>query len=224
MSFLSKPVVKHTTHYLLVLLFLTVSLILAACGSAANADGNEMPQITAGVTNSPAPAPVAIDNDTTCGIPNFRAEMIALINTARAKGAVCGDVTRKPSKPLAWNDLLGMASVIHSSDMAMNDFFSHDSPTTGSLRDRIHSTGFEYEVAGENLAGGQTSVAKVVNDWLQSPSHCANLLNPDFKLMGAACKRNVAAYYKNYWTLEMALPLGETPETEGGIKKDSEGG
>lgn len=221
MSFLNKTVVKHTMQYLLVLLFLAVSLVLAACGggsgdAAINSDSNEIPQVTAGATNSSLPSPTSttLDNDTTCGIPNFQAEMLALINAARAKGAVCGDVTRKPSKPLAWNDLLGIASVIHANDMALHDFFAHNSPTTGSLRERIHDTGFQYEEAGENLAGGQTSIAKVVNDWLLSPSHCANMLNPEFKVMGASCKRNTAAYYKNYWVLEMALPFGEKRETE----------
>jgi uncharacterized protein YkwD len=221
MSFLNKTVVKHAMHYLLVLLFLAVSLVLAACGgggsgdAAINSDSNEIPQVTAGTTNSstPSPVPIALDNDT-CSIPNFQAEFIALVNAARAKGAVCGDVTRKPSKPLVWNDLLSIASDIHANDMALHDFFAHNSPTTGSLRERIHSTGFQYEEAGENLAGGQTSIAKVVNDWLQSPSHCANMLNPEFKVMGASCKRNTAAYYKNYWVLEMALPLGEKLEIE----------
>ena len=35
------------------------------------------------------------------------------------------------------------------------------------------------------------------------------MLNPEFKLMGAVCKRNASLFYKNYGTLEMALPLGE---------------
>jgi uncharacterized protein YkwD len=204
-----------------VLWSLGLALILTACGggsggSAINSDGNETPQITAAATNTanPEPAAVALDSTAICDIPNFQAEMVALINAARAKGATCGNVTRKPSKPLAWNDLLGIAADIHSTDMAANNFFDHNSPRTGSLRERIRGTGFQYEEAGENLAGGQTSVAKVVNDWLQSPSHCANMLNPEFKLMGASCKRNAASYYKNYWTLEMALPLGESRDTE----------
>lgn len=221
---------KHAKRCMPALLGLTCALILAACGggssgSATNSDGNvipEIPQTTASANNTatPAPVPVVLETVTTCDIPNFQTEFIALVNAARTKGAVCGNVTRKPSKPLAWNDLLGIASGIHSNDMAVNNFFDHNSPRTGSLRERIHSTGFQYEYAGENLAGGQTNIAKVVNDWLQSPSHCANLLNPDFKVMGAACKRNVAAYYKNYWTLEMALPLGEKREVEDDDKDD----
>jgi uncharacterized protein YkwD len=227
MSTARKTGYKHATLSGPVFLSLCLSLILAACGggsgeAAINSDGNESPQVTVGATNSsaPSPAPTALDNDTSCNIPNFHAEFLAAVNAARAKGAVCGNVTRKPSKPLAWSDLLGIASVIHSNDMAGNNFFDHNSPSTGSLRERIHGTGFQYEEAGENLAGGQTSIAKVVNDWLQSPSHCANMLNPDFKLMGAACKRNPASFYKNYWTLEMALPLGEKRTSEDDSKDE----
>ena len=230
MSILSKLIFQHAMRYLLVLLFLTISLILAACGgssgngngagngagtgvgnAAVNSDLNEIPQVIAGATSSSTQSaePTALDSDNTCGMLNFQAEFIAFVNAARAKGAVCGTVTRQPSQPLVWNDLLGMASVVHSTDMARHNFFDHNSPRTGSLRERIHNTGFLYEEAGENLAGGQTSIAKVVNDWLQSPSHCANMLNPEFKVLGAACKHNATSYYKFYWTLEMALPLGE---------------
>ncbi len=206
-----------------------LALILSACGggsgdSAINSDGNDAPQITAAATNTSALRTCChrIRRTSVCDIPNFQADMLALVNAARAKGAVCGNVTRQPSKPLAWSDLLGIASDIHSTDMAANNFFDHNSPRTGTLRERIRGTGFQYEEAGENLAGGQTSVAKAVNDWLQSPSHCANMLNPDFKLMGASCKRNAASFYKNYWTLEMALPLGEAHDTEDEAIKDDQ--
>jgi uncharacterized protein YkwD len=212
---------KHAKLCMLVLL----SLILGACGggsseTAANSEGGDdglttqpasTPATAAATTSTPA---VATGNDFTCGIPNFQAEFLALVNSARAKGAVCGERTMKPSRPLGWSGSLGLASSIHSEDMAVNDFFSHDSPRTGTLRERIHGTGYQYEEAGENLAGGQTTIAKAVNDWLKSPSHCANMLNPNFLEMGAACKNGSKTYYKTYWTLEMALPLG-APRDDG---------
>jgi uncharacterized protein YkwD len=210
---------------------LLLCLILAACGggsggSSANSDVNDAlaPAQSTPSANAPAspPAPtVNADNDFTCAISNFQAEFLSLVNAARAQGAVCGDTTRKPSKPLVWNDNLSVAAKIHSDEMAIDNFFSHDSAKTGSLRERIHSTGYQYEEAGENLAGGQTVITKVVNDWLKSPSHCANMLNPDFKEMGAACKKNSNSYYKTYWTIEMALPLGgERDDKLELVKKD----
>ncbi len=157
MSFLSKPLFKYVARYIFVLLFLTLSLILAACGgdsgnAATNSVSNEAPQVTAGVTNSSIPSPAtttATDNDTTCGIPNFQAKFIALVNGARAKGAVCGEVTRKSSKPLVWNDLLSLASLVHLSDMAFNNFFYHNSPRTDTLRERIRGTGFNMRKQGK---------------------------------------------------------------------------
>ena len=95
----------------------------------------------------------------------------------------------QPSRPLVWSNSLALASKIHSEDMAVNNFFAHESPSTGTLSERIHGAGYQYEEAGENLAGGQTTIGKTVNDWLKSPSHCANLLNTDFLDMGAACKK-----------------------------------
>lgn len=204
---------KHAMLCMLLLLCLVLSACGGAGGSATNSDDND--SLTTQPTSTPATAAattntqsVATDNDFTCGIPNFQAEFLALVNAARAKGAVCGSVTMKPSRPLSWNGSLELASKIHSEDMVLNDYFSHDSPRTGSLRERIHGTGYQYEEAGENLAGGQTSVAKAVNDWLKSPSHCANMLNPNFLEIGAACKTGTKTYYRTYWTLEMALPLG----------------
>jgi uncharacterized protein YkwD len=225
---------NHAKFCMSLLLSLSLSLILVACGggsggSATNSDGNDVipPTQSTQTTNtaaSPTPTPAAptaaVDNDFTCAIPNFQAEFVALVNSARAQGAVCGAKTMKPSKPLAWNDSLSLAAKIHSDEMAIDDFFAHDSPKTGSLRERIHSTGYQYEEAGENLAGGQTTIAKAVSDWVKSPSHCANMLNPDFKEMGAACKKNSNSYYKTYWTLEMALPLGGERDDEKEDVKD----
>lgn len=194
--------IKHAKLCVLLLL----SLILVACGGgdSLTTQSASTPTTAAATTSTPA----AADNDFTCGIPNFQAEFLALVNAARAAGAVCGEKTMKPSRALGWSGSLGLASTIHSGDMATNNFFSHDSPRTGTLRERIQGTGYRYEEAGENLAGGQTSIAKAVNDWLKSPSHCANMLNPNFLEMGAACKSGSNSYYRTYWTLEMALPLG----------------
>ena len=188
-------------------MLLLLSLILAACGGGSGelASTPPTPATAAATTSTPA---VAADNDFTCGIPDFQAEFLALVNAARAQGAVCGESTMQPSRPLVWSSSLALASKIHAEDMAINNFFAHESPRTGTLRERIHGTGYQYEEAGENLAGGQTTIVKAVNDWLKSPSHCANLLNADFLDMGAACKKSTDSYYKTYWTLEMALPQG----------------
>lgn len=98
-------------------MLLMLSLILAACGGGSGElDSTPATPATAAATTS-TPA-VATDNDFTCNIPDFEAEFLALVNAARAQGAVCGE---------------------------------------GTLRERIHSTGYQYEEASENLAGGQAT-------------------------------------------------------------------
>ena len=119
-------------------MLLLLSLILAACGGGSG-ESASTPATAAATTSTPA---VATDNNFTCDIPDFQAEFLALVNAARAKGAVCGESTMKPSRPLVWSSRLELASKIHSEDMAVNNFFSHESPSTGTLRERIHSTGY----------------------------------------------------------------------------------
>jgi len=188
-----------------------LSLILVACGDGSNGavtntDAGDSATAAATTTSTPSPPAVATDSDITCGIANFQDDFITLVNAARATGAVCGNVTRDPGKPLVWSSQLAQASKIHSDEMAIENYFAHVSAKTGTLRERIRSTGYEYKEAGENLAGGHTTIAMAVADWVKSPSHCANLLNADFKEMGAACRRSSSSYYKIYWTLELALP------------------
>jgi uncharacterized protein YkwD len=208
---------KHAKLCMLVLL----SLFLVACGGDLTTQPASTPATAAATTSAP---PAAVNKDFTCGIPNFQAEFLALVNAARAKGAVCGEKKMKPSRPLVWSASLSLASSIHSEDMVTYNFFSHVSARTGTLSERIHGTGYQYEEAGENLAGGQTSIAIAVNDWLKSSSHCTNMLNPNFLELGAACMSGGTSYYKSYWTLEMALPLGakraEVDKDDDDSKKD----
>jgi uncharacterized protein YkwD len=185
---------KYTVLKLTVLKLtvLSVAVLLTACG---------------GSPTEQAATLAASDSDTTCGIANFQVEFLAQINTARQTGAVCGDRVLTATGALSWSEKLRDAANLHSQDMADNNYFAHESPTNGStLRERIQSVGYDYKEAGENLAAGQTTIAKVVADWMKSPNHCANLLNPVFTDMGASCKRSNNANYKTYWTLEMAQP------------------
>jgi uncharacterized protein YkwD len=131
---------------------------------------------------------------------------VAAINNVRAAGAVCGGVTYLAVGALTWNGQLESAAAVHSTDMAVNNFFAHTSPTTGkSLRERVPETGYRYSSAGENIAAGQTSAAQVVADWVASSSHCTNMMTPAFREIGVSCKSNSASAYLHYWTLEMAV-------------------
>ena len=149
---------------------------------------------------------VASDGDITCGLPNYQNEMTSRVNAARAAGAVCGGVAFPPAGGLRWNTALQNAATAHSTDMASNNFFAHQSATNGStLRERLPAAGYNYRAAGENLGAGQSSIAQVVSEWLASPSHCATLMKANFVDMAVSCKSNANSTYGTYWTMELGV-------------------
>ncbi|MFJ3996414.1 sigma-70 family RNA polymerase sigma factor [Streptomyces parvus] len=115
----------------------------------------------------PAPAPPA---------PSGMAEQVAqLVNTERSKEG-CG--------PVSVNGLLNTAAQRHSADMAAQDYFSHTSQDGRDPGDRITAAGYRWSTYGENIAKGQRTPADVMQSWMDSPGHRANILNCSFKEIG----------------------------------------
>jgi uncharacterized protein YkwD len=109
---------------------------------------------------------------------------------------------------LAWNDRLTQAADVHSRDMQANDFFSHTGSNGSSFSQRIGAAGYAWSSAGENIAAGQSSINVVVDGWIDSDGHCANLMNPSFQHVGLACVSGSGSNsYRTYWTMELARPL-----------------
>jgi uncharacterized protein YkwD len=84
--------------------------------------------------------------------------------------------------PLRYSDKLRAAARAHSRDMMRRGYFAH-----GALGRRVTAFGIHAPVVGENLAWGTGSygTAKViVQEWLTSPEHRANLLRPGFRWVG----------------------------------------
>ncbi|MNP03408.1 Cysteine-rich secretory protein family protein [compost metagenome] len=71
-------------------------------------------------------------------------------------------------------------------DMYDNNYFDHQSPTYGSPFDMMKAFGISYSSAGENIAKGQKSAEEVMNQWMNSPGHRANILNSSFTEIGIA--------------------------------------
>jgi uncharacterized protein YkwD len=90
--------------------------------------------------------------------------------------------------------------------MADKDYFSHDSQDGRSMVDRINATGYSWSTVGENIAAGYDTVQSVVDGWMSSDGHCANLMNPRFTEFGLACARNSASTYRIYWTQNLGRP------------------
>ena len=126
--------------------------------------------------------------------------VLTLVNEARGRPRVCGDRSFAPAPPLAWNDQLAQAALVHSRDMAQRNYFDHLEPGGASVADRATKTGYRWRVVGENIAAGQGSARQVVAGWLASPGHCENIMSREFAEMGAAYAINPHSALEIYWT------------------------
>lgn len=129
----------------------------------------------------------------------FATEMLASINTLRAKGCNCGTQVMPPVPALKWNNLLETASIRHAKDMATTKKFSHTGSDGSTMQTRINATGYQWSTIGENIAWGYTSVPLVMAGWTKSAGHCKNMMSANFTEMGAA--RNA-----NYWVQDFGKP------------------
>ena len=150
---------------------------------------------------------------------------LKVINYARSIARECknndGTVQKESEgcfpavSPLSTNSALYTAALEHSTDLAQSDTFSHtgsgtDSDVTGSnlghpstFKERIEANGYvEYSTIGENIAAGQATIEDAVHAWLESPGHCANIMNGNYKEMGLAKYENEDSRYKIYWSNE----------------------
>ncbi len=126
--------------------------------------------------------------------------LLALINSARAQPHQCGGQSFAPAAPLAWNPTLASAAETHTRDMANNNYFDHTDHDGHTPGDRAELSGYAGRQIGENIAAGQDTSRKVVDGWLASPGHCANLMNPQFRELGAAYAVDPKSDAGIYWT------------------------
>ena len=133
-------------------------------------------------------------------------EMTQLINDARGQSRLCGEVEFQKTAQIFWNEQLYQAANSHSQDMSSNNFFNHTGSDGLDAGMRIEATGYTAITWGENISAGHTNSRDVVDSWLNSPGHCANIMNPAFTEIGSACAENVSSDYDVYWTLVLAAP------------------
>jgi len=182
--------------------------LLTACGGggdAAPAAGTVTSAAPAASVPSPAPA---TSTGSTCNLADFRAGLLARINQVRASGANCGaDGVFGAAAPLTWNDKLTVAAEGHSQDMAAKNYFSHTSADGRTLADRVSATGYTWSSLGENIAAGYPGVNAVMDGWIASPGHCANLMNAGFVEVGVVCVPGSAGdTFSTYWTMDLGRP------------------
>jgi uncharacterized protein YkwD len=110
-------------------------------------------------------------------------EILAAVNAARAVPRNCGERAFAAAAPEAWNDALAAAAQAHNRDMRTAISGARDRTPPRSRR--ATRAGYGWRLIGANIAAGQTSPSEAVAGWIESPGHCANLMNPAFTEMGA---------------------------------------
>jgi uncharacterized protein YkwD len=128
-------------------------------------------------------------------------DLVTLVNAARAQARDCGTEHFGPAAPVDWNPDLAEAAREHSTDMATRRYFKHQAPDGSMAAERAARAGYRGVRVGENIASGQPSVEEAMTSWLDSPGHCANIMNPGFREMGAAYAINPTnRNHTPYWT------------------------
>lgn len=113
-------------------------------------------------------------------------DVIELVNIERAAVGL---------QPLTLNYKMCLAADYKSNEMLELKYFSHTSPIYGSPFNMMSAFDITYRTAAENIAQGQTTAKMVMNSWMNSPGHCANILNPSFNQIGIGLSD-----YGCYWT------------------------
>lgn len=123
---------------------------------------------------------------TDSSVLSYEKEVVRLVNEIRAENGL---------NELTYNWELSRVARYKSQDMKDNKYFSHTSPVYGSPFQMMKAFGITYRSAGENIARGQRSPQEVVNAWMNSSGHRANILNASYTQIGVGYVAD-----GNYWT------------------------
>ena len=110
--------------------------------------------------------------------------VLALVNEARGEKRRCGRQRFDPAPPLTASASLDAAALAHAEDMASHSRLGHAGSDGSTAGERAARAGYRWRLVGENVASGQSTAEQVVADWLDSPHHCANLMDPAYAEMG----------------------------------------
>lgn len=152
------------------------------------------PSPTSPAPTSPAPSPTSSAPSSGAVGTAEENEVVRLVNEERAKGG-CSAVKHDPQ--------LRAAAFGHSSDMAAKNYFDHTSKDGRSFMDRIRAAGFTGGSGwAENIAKGQRTPAQVMQSWMNSPGHKANIMNCKYNLIGVGVAKDSSGTL--YWTQNFA--------------------
>ena len=122
-------------------------------------------------------------------------QVLQLVNKERSKQGL---------KNLTLSKELTSIANTKAKDMAVNRYFDHRSPTYGSPFEMLQKFGVKYKSAGENIAAGQRTPEQVMESWMNSSGHRANILNKNFTQLGVGYAKGGS--YGSYWVQMFIKP------------------
>ena len=148
-----------------------------------------------------AAAPTESPNPPLSPSPSMAEQVLSFVNDFRSRNGLA---------TVRLNNQLNTAAQGHSQSMATQDFFSHQGKDGSTFDQRIRAAGYLFSTAAENIAAGHLTASAVVDGWINSPGHRANMLNPNVQEIGVGhvflSNDPGVEQWQHYWTLKLASP------------------
>jgi uncharacterized protein YkwD len=119
------------------------------------------------------------------------------LNALRRQPASCA-AAGADVQHLSWETRLAASAKEQARDLAVQDRLSHVDSRNRGLGVRLRSVGY--------AAAGQSDIGDALQAWLASPSHCANLMQPEYRDVGLACVRRRGSRYERFWVAHFGVP------------------
>ena len=161
-------------------------------------------------------------------LPQVEQATLCLLNGERADRGL---------GPVAADGQLAQAALAHASEMVEQSYFSHEGANGSTLTDRIRLTGYLPDagdwIVGENLAWGTGSLAtarSIVNAWMNSEGHRANVLNGRYEdiglgiALGTPSRKDAGATYATEYGARESVPTTSAPSTPAGDEESGVAG
>lgn len=174
-----------------------LSLFLLAWGfsPATNAPVQAAAQIARPVTAIQASGDITLYLPILLKSLTFEDQLLSLLNAERSARSLA---------TLSADNLLMQVAEAHSQDMVNRNFFSHTNPDGLDPGERLEQAGYQARTWGETLGAGYATPTVIFNGWMDSSTHRAILLSPNFTEIGLGYVAGGA--YGHYWTAVLATP------------------
>ena len=156
-----------------------------SCGGSQTPSGPSAPETPSEPEQPDAPSEPDQPSGST-SVLDYEQQVVTLVNAERAKYGLAA---------LTLDETLCGYARVTSLDMHDQGYFSHTSPTYGSPFDMMRAFGVSYRTAGENIAMGYATPAAVVEAWMNSEGHRANILSANYTTLGVGYVAD-----GGYWT------------------------